>query len=39
MSADLARPFHLGKTSDLVQSLEVGEHIDETASGVFISTR
>jgi len=37
MSVDLARPFDLGKTFDLVQSLEVAEHIDETASGVFVS--
>jgi SAM-dependent methyltransferase len=37
MSADLARPFDLGKTFDLVQSLEVAEHIDEAAAGVFVS--
>ncbi len=37
MSADLAQPFDLGKTFDLVQSLEVAEHIDATASGIFVS--
>jgi SAM-dependent methyltransferase len=37
MSADLARQFELGRTFDLVQSLEVAEHIDEAASDVFVS--
>jgi SAM-dependent methyltransferase len=37
MAADLARPFDLGRTFDLVESFEVAEHIDETASGVFVS--
>jgi SAM-dependent methyltransferase len=37
MSADLARPFELGRTFDLVQSLEVAEHVDEAASDVFVS--
>ena len=37
MAADLALPFELGKTFDLVQSLEVAEHIDEAASDIFVS--
>lgn len=36
-AADLAHPFELGRTFDLVQSLEVAEHIDEMASSVFVS--
>jgi SAM-dependent methyltransferase len=36
-SADLGRPFDLRTTFDLVQSLEVAEHIDEAASDVFVS--
>jgi SAM-dependent methyltransferase len=34
---DLSRPFDLGRTFDLVESFEVAEHIDEAASGVFVS--
>jgi SAM-dependent methyltransferase len=34
---DLSHPFDLGKTFDLVQSFEVAEHIDESASDVFVS--
>jgi SAM-dependent methyltransferase len=36
-AADLAHPFDLGRTFDLVQSLEVAEHIDGSASGVFVA--
>jgi SAM-dependent methyltransferase len=36
MSADLAKPFELGRTFDLVQSLEVAEHIDEKAAEIFV---
>jgi SAM-dependent methyltransferase len=36
-AADLAHPFDLGRTFDLVQSLEVAEHIDESDSGVFVA--
>jgi SAM-dependent methyltransferase len=36
MAADLAHPFDLGRMFDLVQSLEVAEHIDETASDIFV---
>ena len=35
-SADLTQPFSLGRTFDLVQSLEVGEHICPEASELFI---
>jgi SAM-dependent methyltransferase len=36
-AADLSRPFDLGRTFDLVESFEVAEHIDEAASGIFVS--
>src|SRR5262249_33106071 len=35
--ADLAAPFTLEGSFDLVQSLEVGEHIAEASSGQFIA--
>ena len=35
-SADLCQPISLGRTFDLVQSLEVGEHLLPTASNIFV---
>lgn len=35
-SADLSQPISMGRTFDLVQSLEVGEHIDPAASELFV---
>ena len=35
-AVDLSRVFDLGRQFDLVQSLEVGEHIEESASDIFI---
>ena len=37
-AADLNRPFELGRRYDLVQSLEVGEHVRSEASGDFINS-
>src|SRR5262249_17409131 len=34
--ADLSKPVSLGRTFDLVQSLEVGEHIVPEASDIFV---
>lgn len=36
-SADLSQPISLGRTFDLVQSLEVGEHIPPATSKLFVS--
>lgn len=36
-AADISQPFDLGKRFDLVQCLEVGEHIETPASGVLIA--
>jgi SAM-dependent methyltransferase len=36
ISADLAKPLRLNKKYDLVVSLEVAEHIPETAANIFI---
>jgi hypothetical protein len=35
---DLSQPLHLGRTFDLVQSLEVGEHIPASAAEVFVES-
>lgn len=35
---DLRQPFAFGRTFDLVQSLEVAEHIDESCADVFIQS-
>ncbi|MBR0695279.1 hypothetical protein [Bradyrhizobium lablabi] len=37
-SADLSRPLKLGRTFDLVESLEVAEHIDETSADNFVAS-
>jgi SAM-dependent methyltransferase len=37
-AVDLNVPFDLGRQFDLVQSLEVGEHIEEHASEIFIES-
>lgn len=37
-SADLTRPFDLGRTFDAVISLEVAEHLPESAAGMFVET-
>ena len=36
MARDLARPIDLGRRFDLVQSLEVAEHLAESAADVFV---
>jgi hypothetical protein len=36
--ADLARPIKLGRKFDLVQSLEVAEHLPATGAAEFVET-
>jgi hypothetical protein len=38
VAADLTRPVRLGRTFDLVQSLEVAEHLPESAAGTLVDT-
>lgn len=35
---DLAQPLHLGRTFDLVMSLEVAEHLDASRAGTFVDS-
>jgi len=35
---DLQRPFSLGRTFDLVQTLEVAEHLDESCADAFVES-
>jgi SAM-dependent methyltransferase len=35
---DLAQPFSLGRTFDLVQTLEVAEHLDEACADTFVES-
>jgi SAM-dependent methyltransferase len=37
-STDLREPFSLGRTFDLVQSLEVAEHLDEPCADAFVES-
>ena len=37
-SVDVSRPFNLGQTFDLVQSLEVGEHLSQDSAAGFVSS-
>ena len=37
-SADLSHPFSLGRRFDLVQSLEVAEHLDESCADGFVAS-
>ena len=37
-SADLRQPFSLGRKFDLVQSLEVAEHLDESCADAFVES-
>jgi SAM-dependent methyltransferase len=38
VSADLRKPFSLGRRFDLVQSLEVAEHLDEACADTFVES-
>lgn len=38
VAADLEDPLHLGRTFDLVQSLEVAEHLDEVHADAFVAS-